>query len=122
MHTSFTRGVDRVLRVSCVSRVSRTARLTLLGTSDSPQDVANVWDAVPAGQGRLGLMLSTIPPEQFVIPSSDPQDDIQFNLSPHSQLSWSAKMNLSLTLDPQLLADTLKSRAALHKHQGRAHV
>jgi hypothetical protein len=195
MYTSFTQGVDRVLRVSHVSR------LTLLGTaiavfgtwaqaadaissqlditgirytvspygagaSDTPtvvlggaplsahfyqefdyakasgasavsadgtrqvqlgstswsmsahvgqQDVADIWATQPppdyAGQGRLGVMVSTIPPEQFVLPSSDPQDYIQFTLSPHSQLSWSATMDLSFALNPQLLADTLKSHA-----------
>jgi PEP-CTERM motif len=81
----------------------------------SQQDVAELWAApfTPGnpGQGRLGVMVSTLPPEQFVLPSSEPADYIQFTLSPHSQLDWSATMSFSMALDAQAMADTLKVHA-----------
>jgi PEP-CTERM motif len=86
-----------------------------MSNSASQQDVAELWAApftpgIP-GQGRLGVMVSTLPPEQFVLPSSEPSDYIQFTLSPYSQVAWSATMNFALTLDPQGMADTLKVHA-----------
>jgi hypothetical protein len=88
----------------------------------SQQDVVELWAApsVPRHpvQGRLGVMVSTTPPEPFVVPSADPADYIQFTLSPHSQLDWSATMNYSFTLDAQLLADTLKLHATDTIHTG----
>ncbi len=81
----------------------------------SDQDVANLWahDPMPgaANAGRLGVQISSVPPELLVPLSSDPNDYLQVTLSPHSQLTWSATMDLSIALDPQLLADTLQSQA-----------
>jgi PEP-CTERM motif len=82
----------------------------------SQQDVAELWAApfTPGnpGQGRLGVMVSALAPEQFVTPSADPADYIQITLSPHSQLDWSATMTSSMVLDAPSLADTLKVHAS----------